>query len=139
MSLDFMLSNGSQVGIADLLRQLIQEFSTLIQQHIQLTKTELQAEGQRFSKVIILGVIALFFIQGFIVSFSILLIILLIGFLHLSLIAAAAIGTGLFLLATALCALLAFQQLKSAQRVMPESQAVLQKDIQDVQHFQQTH
>jgi len=51
-------------SIPDLIRQLFHDLSDLIQQHIELTKTEIKEESQRFAKAAVFAVIGLMMAQG---------------------------------------------------------------------------
>ncbi len=107
-------------SIPNLIRQLFTDLSELIQQHIELTKTEVREEGERFVKAAIFGVAGLIFLQItliFIGYISLILFMLIGGF---NILAATIATTIILLVLTAAFLAICAGQIRSAQNILKQ-------------------
>jgi uncharacterized membrane protein YqjE len=110
-----------QPSLTGLVRQLLNNVSELIQQHIELTKTELKMEGKRLSKAAGFGVFALLLFQIFLISLGAVGVLALHNAANLTWVSSAMIVTVIYLVLLAVCAVLCIQQIQSAKHVMQEA------------------
>jgi uncharacterized membrane protein YqjE len=104
-------------SVPDLLRQLFAEFTELVQQHIELTKTEAKEEGKRLSKAALFGLIGLVLLQtGLVFLGNTLIILFLMG--RINLLAATVATVIVFLVLTAIFLGFCYQQIRSAQALL---------------------
>lgn len=118
----------SRQGVADLIRQLFQELTELIQQHIQLVKVELREEATRGIKAIALAWVGMVFFQVVLVFAGLLIMFALVASQQVSLVGGAAITALVFLIITGVCFGLCLQQVQSAKKVLKEGMEPRKED-----------
>ncbi len=106
-------------SVPDLIRQLFLELGELIQQHIQLAKTEVREEAVLISKAVALGVVTLMLVQVTLIFVGHLLINL-FQLTELGVIGSTVITILLFLGLTAVGGYLCFKQVKTAQNILKQ-------------------
>lgn len=106
-------------SIPELIRQLFTEMTELIQQHIELTKTEVREEGKRASRAVIYALLGLLFLQVILIFLgNLLMLFLMVN--NVTLLGATLITLGVFFVLALICVGLCFQQIRSAQNILKQ-------------------
>jgi uncharacterized membrane protein YqjE len=128
MSLYPLYRPEEQPSLTGLVRQLLNNVSELIQQHIELTKTEIKLEAQRLSKAALFGLVAFVFLMVLLVCIGALGTILLESYTPLTWVGSATVMTVLYLGLLIVFGVLCLKQLQSAKQVLDEAHSEVPQD-----------
>lgn len=119
MSLYPIPQPGERTSISRLVRQLVTDFNDLSRQYMTLTRTEVREEGQRLSKAVLYGLVALILLQVVLIFLgNLLMLFLMVN--QMTVLNATLLTMGLYLLLALVCGVLCIRQLQAAQALLKQ-------------------